>query len=734
MNVNLSSRDLLDSYNQVLSGDPQCEWTIFTYGGGTMDLKVQADGSGGLEELKEEFMDGRIQYAFIRITDGNSGLPKFVQINWCGDGVPESKKGLFNNHSNTVARFFKAAHMQVNARNEDDINPSLIKKRLAEAGGAAYSVHKESQSRSSGGGPAGGNERIAPVGSSYQPIKVDMGALRSGAKKDVIAPGSAYVPTKANLNSTPAPVQATRSIPPPQAARPSPPPQAQTQPPAKAVDDDDTWGEEPPAVGARPAFVASSPTPKPAYVAPQTSFYKPPPPKTETPTPAAATAPAKPAADDKIGPVGTAYTPVSLPAPKKLASRWGQPAASEEPVKPSYGGGGASRFGGGAGAAGGGEKKLTWSERQAQAKARDAEEEKGSLAATAAVVGTTVASGASKVASSLPSFPARSTPPAPKAPAPDSDDGFDEPDAPPPPPAPPLASRPPPQASAAPSFPDEDDFDEPDAPPPPPPAPARAPIVNAPPSFPDDDEDFDEPDAPPPPPPPAPVARAPIVNAAPSFPDDDDFKSDGDEPPAVPPPPPSAPVAAVAAVVAAPVESAKKAYESIKESLVGPSEPVEESKAGEGAGGGKKAKVLFDYEATEDNELALREGEILVELEMVDEGWWSAKGETGDVGLFPANYVELLEDEEEEEAAPPPPPAAPAPPPRAPTPEPEADEHQGVVATALYDYDAAESNELSFKDGDRIHSIEEASEDWWSGVAPDGSTGLFPSNYVEVQK
>ena len=78
-----------------------------------MDLKVQADGAGGLEELKDEFMDGRsvrarvhlhpswtvsghpteleltrdalnvtyrIQYAFIRITDGNSELPKFVQI------------------------------------------------------------------------------------------------------------------------------------------------------------------------------------------------------------------------------------------------------------------------------------------------------------------------------------------------------------------------------------------------------------------------------------------------------------------------------------------------------------------------------------------------------------------------------------------------------------------------------------------------------------------------------
>lgn len=98
MNVNLSSRDLLDSYNQVLSGDPNAEWTILcvrkavvrcgrrtspelasrpslaghsllticpsllicsTYKGGSMDLKVQADGAGGLEELKDEFMDGR---------------------------------------------------------------------------------------------------------------------------------------------------------------------------------------------------------------------------------------------------------------------------------------------------------------------------------------------------------------------------------------------------------------------------------------------------------------------------------------------------------------------------------------------------------------------------------------------------------------------------------------------------------------------------------------------------
>jgi len=104
----------------------------------------------------------------------------------------------------------------------------------------------------------------------------------------------------------------------------------------------------------------------------------------------------------------------------------------------------------------------------------------------------------------------------------------------------------------------------------------------------------------------------------------------------------------VAAVVAAPVESAKKAYESIKETLVGPSEPVEEKSAGGGGGGGKRAKVLFDYEATEDNELALREGEILVELEMVDEGWWSAKGEKGDVGLVSSRTSSLFPSRRDE--------------------------------------------------------------------------------------
>jgi hypothetical protein len=37
---------------------------------------------GGLEELVEELSSGKIMYAFCRVEDPNSGLCKYVLINW----------------------------------------------------------------------------------------------------------------------------------------------------------------------------------------------------------------------------------------------------------------------------------------------------------------------------------------------------------------------------------------------------------------------------------------------------------------------------------------------------------------------------------------------------------------------------------------------------------------------------------------------------------------------------
>lgn len=61
LQVNLSSREINDAYQNVVSGNG-IDWAVLTYDKGTNDLKVQSTGDGGLEELQEEFSDGRLPF------------------------------------------------------------------------------------------------------------------------------------------------------------------------------------------------------------------------------------------------------------------------------------------------------------------------------------------------------------------------------------------------------------------------------------------------------------------------------------------------------------------------------------------------------------------------------------------------------------------------------------------------------------------------------------------------
>jgi hypothetical protein len=133
-----------------------------------------------------------------------------------------------------------------------------------------------------------------------------------------------------------------------------------------------------------------------------------------------------------------------------------------------------------------------------------------------------------------------------------------------------------------------------------------------------------------------------------------------------------------------------------------------EDPRGQGSSGGKEAIAQYDYTKDEENELELTEGERIINIEMVDDDWWIGENSKGEKGLFPSNYVELVEGgaggannvgqaaapqvEEPEETAPPPGPPQPS-------------GGNGATATAEYDYEAAEPNELSFPDGAKIVNI-----------------------------
>jgi hypothetical protein len=122
-------------------------------------------------------------------------------------------------------------------------------------------------------------------------------------------------------------------------------------------------------------------------------------------------------------------------------------------------------------------------------------------------------------------------------------------------------------------------------------------------------------------------------------------------------------------------------------------------------GSGKRAVIQYDYEKAEDNEVELHEGEYVTDIDMVDDDWWMGTNPQGERGLFPANYVELVEDGNDAGAVAAPPlpthPSAPQEPEPAATP-PQPARGSGPTATALYDYEAAEDNELSFPEGATI--------------------------------
>ena len=210
-----------------------------------------------------------------------------------------------------------------------------------------------------------------------------------------------------------------------------------------------------------------------------------------------------------------------------------------------------------------------------------------------------------------------------------------------------------------------------------------------------------------------------------------------------------------------------------------PSPPTAAAGAGEGA----RALAQYDYAKAEDNELELREGELVTHIEMVDPDWWMGTNARGEQGLFPSNYVEVVPDEDDAGAAGAgagvSPLAVASEPPAAPSAgAAAATASAGATATAQYDYEAAEDNELSFPEGAKIthvvriscslcsfpnpswhhharfrrngrreHAIligslrspwltciqEFPDDDWWSGEYG-GRAGLFPANYVELNE
>ncbi|KAG7218125.1 hypothetical protein INR49_010979 [Caranx melampygus] len=126
MAVNLSKNGpaLMAAYKEVVDGKSDTNWVLFTYEGNSNDIRLAEKGAGGLEEMVEELSSGKVMYAFCRVPDPNSGLSKYVLINW-------------------------GAHVTINARDEQDVEPDTILSKVAKASGANFNFTNRLSSKTS---------------------------------------------------------------------------------------------------------------------------------------------------------------------------------------------------------------------------------------------------------------------------------------------------------------------------------------------------------------------------------------------------------------------------------------------------------------------------------------------------------------------------------------------------------------------------------------------------------
>ena len=57
---------------------------------------------------------------------------------------------------------------------------------------------------------------------------------------------------------------------------------------------------------------------------------------------------------------------------------------------------------------------------------------------------------------------------------------------------------------------------------------------------------------------------------------------------------------------------------------------------------GFSVRAIYDYAAAEEGEISFDPGDIITDVDPIDEGWWQGTAPNGEYGLFPATYVEMV--------------------------------------------------------------------------------------------
>lgn len=178
INISTNGKAIQTAYSEVVRGDGDFTWVI--YGPDKSKAYQVAETGSDFNEFLASFDESQIQFGLARVNPPNSDVFKNLLIGWCPDAAPLKSRSSFAQNFAEVSRLLKGYHVQVTARDADDLDKNDLLARLSAAAGARYSIQStraNSTSAATSGRPTPkafvpkpSTSSVSPVSSASRPV------------------------------------------------------------------------------------------------------------------------------------------------------------------------------------------------------------------------------------------------------------------------------------------------------------------------------------------------------------------------------------------------------------------------------------------------------------------------------------------------------------------------------------------------------------------------------------
>lgn len=143
IDLSTNAKSIEDSYSRVVRNN-DINYVVYTVN--KLVVEVSATGSGDLHDFVDNFSDGHVQFGLARVTVPGSDVFKNLLLGWCPDNAPAKSRLSFASNFADIASVLKGYHVQVTARDRDDLNVDDFLSRIGAAAGARYSIQSTTAS------------------------------------------------------------------------------------------------------------------------------------------------------------------------------------------------------------------------------------------------------------------------------------------------------------------------------------------------------------------------------------------------------------------------------------------------------------------------------------------------------------------------------------------------------------------------------------------------------------